>query len=82
MARNKERPKYVTELVVKVNRTLRCGKVKDESNDLFMFMVQYLLDKKMYKGFNFYKDKTFECGTLPILAGTADKDKYDYLQLY
>lgn len=83
MAQNrKKRPKYVDDLVKEVNHTLRCGKVKDERNDLFVFMLHYLLRKKMYKGYNFYVDKKFEYGTLPILAGSADYDKYDYLQLY
>ena len=78
MAQNKKRPQDVTELVNEVNRTLRFRKIKDESNELFIFMVAYLMNKKMYKGFNFY----VESGSLPVLAGTADYDKYDFLQLY
>lgn len=82
MAQRKERPQYVKELVKNVNHTLRCRKIKNEDDTLFLWLMDYLLQKKMYRGYNFYVDKTFECGTLPILAGTADKDKYDYLQLY
>ena len=83
--KNKKRPQYIQDLVNKVNEHLRHFKVKDEYEDsLFTFMMMYLLDKKMYEGYNFYVDKynPYLGKTIPTLAGSAKKDEYEYLQLY
>lgn len=82
--RDRKRTKHVEELIDKVNAQLRAMRVKDEDNDLFMFMVDYLLQKRMYKGFNFFMEKWSPSlgKPIPVLAGTADKSMYDYLQLY
>lgn len=77
-----KRPKYVQEFISEVNEFLYRTKEKDEYCPLFMFATQYLLKKKMYKGYNFYKDKEFEGKTFRVLAGSADKDKYEYLQIW
>ena len=53
----KNRPKYVTELVRKVNKTLQTLGKQGENSDLHIFITSYLLDKKMYHGWNYYKDK-------------------------
>lgn len=85
MARTKDRPQYVEDLLNKVNEYLRNNKVKDEYNDnLFTFMCNYLLQRNMYRGYNFYVDKynTYTKTIVPMLAGSAKKEEYDYLQIW
>lgn len=76
----KNRPKYVTELVRKVNKTLRTLGKQGENSDLHIFITSYLLDKKMYHGWNFYKDKYVNGKTISVLAGSATD--FDYIQMY
>jgi hypothetical protein len=82
--RNNKRPQYVTELVTKANERFRAFNIKDESNDLFVFVCDYLLKRKMYQGYNFYKDvyNTYLGKNVPMLAGSAKKEEYDYLQIW
>lgn len=82
MAKNKKRPKYVEEYINEVNNALEKWSVKDESNDLFIFACDYLLKRKMYEGFNFYKHVVRNGIEMLDLAGTPNKDKFDCLQLY
>lgn len=82
MAKNKKRPKYVEEYINEVNNALEKWGVKDESNDLFIFACGYLLKRKMYEGFNFYKHVVRNGIEMLDLAGTPNKDKFDCLQLY
>lgn len=82
MAKNKKRPKYVEEYINEVNNALEKWGVKDESNDLFIFACNYLLKRKMYEGFNFYKHVVRNGVEMLDLAGTPNKDKFDCLQLY
>jgi hypothetical protein len=81
---HKNRPQYVKELVEKANKRFRDFKIKDESNDLFVFVCDYLLKKNMYEGYNFYKDvyNPYVDNIVPMLAGSAKKDEYDYLQIF
>jgi len=76
----KNRPKYVTELVCKVNKTLQTLGKQGENSDLHIFITSYLLDKKMYHGWNFYKDKCVNGKTISVLAGSATD--FDYIQMY
>ena len=81
----KKRPQYVQDLVTKVNEYLRTNMVKDEYHDnLFSFMCDYLIQKKMYEGYNFYVDKYDpNLGkNIPMLAGSCKKDEYEYLQIW
>lgn len=80
---NVNRPKYVNEFLNKANDCLRRWKVKDDHNsDLFWFIHEYLSDKKMYRGYNFFKDKYVDNKRYSVLAGSADPDKFDYIQFY
>ena len=76
----RKRPKYVTELVRKVNKTLQTLGKQGENSDLHVFITSYLLDKKMYHGWNFYKDKYVNGKTISVLAGSATD--FDYIQMY
>ena len=76
----KNRPKYVTELVRKVNKTLQTLGKQGENSDLHIFITSYLLDKKMYHGWNFYKDRYVNGKTISVLAGSATD--FDYIQMY
>lgn len=76
----KNRPKYVTELVNKVNKTLQTLGKQGENSDLHIFITSYLLDKKMYHGWNFYKDRYVNGKTISVLAGSATD--FDYIQMY
>lgn len=79
MAR-KNRPNYVQEIVDKANERLRYFKIKDESNDLFVFVCDYLLKKDMYRGYNFFNTKNYQGKDYVVLAGSATN--YEYLQIY
>ena len=76
----KNRPKYVTELVRKVNKTLQTLGKQGKNSDLHLFITSYLLDKKMYHGWNYYKDKYVNGKTISVLAGSATD--FDYIQMY
>lgn len=78
-----KRTKQLQTVVDKTNEYLRNNKIKDEGDSAFMVVMWALLETKTYLGFNFFKDKTLEDGTvLSVLAGTSDPEKFDYLQLY
>lgn len=82
--RNKKRPKYVEDMLVKVNEHLRFHKVKEQHNDLFAFMCDYLLHKGMYRGFNFYYTENYNGKYYSVLAGKQryDNGEWEYLQIY
>ena len=84
MAQSNKRPQYVTELVNKTNDYLRFRRVKDTSDTLFVFMCDYLLKKKMYKGYNFFKEvyNSYLNKVVSTEAGSYKEDEFDYLQLY
>ena len=78
-----KRTKQLQHVVDKVNEYLRNNHIKDEGDPAFMIVGWALLDTHTYQGFNMYKDKTLADGTvISVLAGTADPEKFDYLQLY
>ena len=84
---NKKRPKYIKDIIEDVNFYLRMNKVKDENDTLFMWLCNYLSDKDMYQGFNYHKygDKVANEVTgerIVILAGSYEKDKFDFLQVW
>lgn len=77
---NRKRTKQVEEMVKRANDIFKTKGVKDPCNDsLFIFMDDFLLNMKMYEGYNFYKidenDKLY-------LAGSANPEEYDCIQLY
>ena len=84
MYKNRKRTKAMQQLVNEANAYFRDHNVKDEhTSDLFWFVTHKLLDKHMYNGFNFYIRKYKDDGTeYCILAGTADKTKYDFIQIW
>ena len=75
---NKKRPKYIQDIVNDINAQLRANYIKDENNDLFIWLCDYLLKRNMYEGYNFHKygDKIVNGKPIVCLAGTADKNKY------
>ena len=80
MARDRKRTKQVEEMVKRANNIFKEQGVKDPYGDsLFRFMDSFLLDMRMYEGYNFYKigenDKLY-------LAGSAKPEEYDCIQLY
>ncbi len=83
-----KRSKQLQTVVDKTNEYLRNNKIKDEGDSAFMVVMWALLETKTYHGFNYYKDMEVgnwwdgEKRTIPILAGTSDPEKFDYLQLY
>ena len=77
-----KRPKYVQELINKVNELWRETGQKDEHCTLMIFMQSYLLQKKMYRGYNFYKVENHNGRDIVMLAGSSDKEKYDFIQLW
>lgn len=81
---NKKRPKYIQDIVNDINAQLRANYVKDENNDLFVWLCDYLLKRKMYEGYNFHKygDKIVNGKPIVCLVGTADKNKFDFLQVW
>ena len=80
MARDRKRTKQVEELVKRANSIFKLKRVKDPYNDsLFMFLDDFLLEMRMYRGYNFYKID--ENGYLR-LAGSCNPEEYDCIQLY
>lgn len=81
---NKKRPKYIQDIVNDINAQLRANYIKDENNDLFVWLCDYLLKRNMYEGYNFHKygDKIVNGKPIVYLAGTADKNKFDFLQVW
>ena len=81
---NKKRPKYIQDIVNDINAQLRANYIKDENNDLFIWLCDYLLQRNMYEGYNFHKygDKIVNGKPIVCLAGTADKNKFDFLQVW
>ena len=80
MTRNRKRTKQVEEMVQRANNIFKLDRVKDpHNNSLFIFMDSFLLDMKMYEGYNFYK--IGENAKL-YLAGSANPEAYDCIQLY
>lgn len=78
---DKKRPKYITELITKVNEHLREENIKNETNDLFSFLQYYLIKKDMYRGYNFYNRMTTDTGEeYACLSGSCTN--YDFLQIY
>ena len=81
---NKKRPKYIQDIVNDINAQLRANYIKDENNDLFIWLCDYLLKRNMYEGYNFHKygDKIVNGKPIVCLAETADKNKFDFLQVW
>lgn len=80
MARDRKRTKQVEDMVKRANNIFFLKKVKDPyENSLFMFMDNFLLEMRMYRGYNFYKID--ENGYLR-LAGSCKPEEYDCIQLY
>ena len=81
------RSKQLQAVVDKTNEYLRKNHIKEQGNPAFMVVQWALLDTKTYQGFNYFVERevTNWDGVkhkLPLLAGTSDPDKFDYLQLY
>ena len=76
----KKRPNYVTELVNQINKYLKTMGKQGENSDLHAFISSYLLNKNMYHGWNYYKDKCVNGKIIPVLAGSATD--FDYIQMY
>lgn len=80
MIRDRKRTKQVEEMVKRANNIFKLERAKDPyNNSLFIFMDGFLLDMRMYKGYNFYKID--ENGKL-YLAGSSNPEEYDCIQLY
>ena len=83
MAKNKKRPQYVQEIVDEINEIFYRKKEKNVLCDLAIWLDHYLLNKGMYRGYNFYIDKTHTDGTTyKVLAGSSDPNVYEYIQFY
>jgi len=82
--RTRNRTKKAQELVNMANKYFRDFEIKDEhKSDLFWFVCNYLSERKMYRGYNFHVLKFKEDGTeFYPLAGTADPNKYDFIQIW
>ena len=80
MIRNRKRTKQVEEMVQRANNIFKAYHIKDPYGDsLFRFMDSFLLDMRMYEGYNFYK--IGENGKL-YLAGSTNSEEYDCIQLH
>ena len=83
MAKNKKRPQYVQEIVDDINEIFYRKKEKNAHCDLAIWLDHYLLKKGMYRGYNFFIDKTLTDGkTYKMLAGSDDPNEYEYIQFY
>lgn len=80
----RRRSKEIIKLVNDANEFFRKHEVKDHlKSDLFWFVSNKLQEKKCYEGFNFYVKNTNANGEEVLtLAGTANPNKFDCIQLY
>ena len=80
----KKRPQYVQELVNKANQRFRDFGIKEEGNDLFVFVCDYLLKRNMYEGYNYFKMEynTYLKKDVMVYAGSYRKEDYDFLQIH
>lgn len=82
-----KRSKQLQTVVDKTNEYLRKNRIKSESDPAFAVVAAVLLDTHTYHGFNYYIEieATYWDGVktkVPLLAGTSDPEKFDFLQLY
>ena len=80
----KNRTKRIQNLIDEVNTYFRMTNMKDEhKSDLFMFICDMLLQKKMYRGYNFHKLAYDDNGNewYP-LAGSANPEEYNFVQIW
>lgn len=84
MKRNRKRTKAIQELVNETNAYLKLMNIKDPyKSDLFAFVTDKLLKKKMYEGYNFYKRAYDKNGNeYNQLAGSCDPEHYQFIQIY
>lgn len=79
----KKRPKYIQEMVNRANRIFKQQGVKNENeSDLFAMVCEILLEKDMYRGFNFYKTVYRNGQQYDQLAGVGDSRKVDFIQIW
>ena len=79
----KKRPNYITELVNRTNDYLRFRKVTDQTDTLFCFVCDYLLAKKQYDGFGFFKEEyNNELKRYVSVCGNWKDNDYQYLQIF
>lgn len=79
----KRRAKQMEILIDDINMYLRRNYIKAESNPAFLIVQHSLLEQGLYRGFNYFKDKKLEDGTIiSVLAGSSDPSEFDYIQLY
>lgn len=80
MKRNRKRTKQVEDMVKRANNIFKLERVKyPHNNSLFIFMDDFLLEMRMYEGYNFYK---IDENDRLYLAGSANPEEYDCIQLY
>ena len=77
-----KRSKQLQNMINQVNDYLRSNRVKEEGNDVFLIITHNLLQQGLYQGFNYFKDAKIGDMVIPVLAGTSDPDKFEYLQIY
>ena len=84
MVKDRKRTKAMQNLVDEANEYFRLHNVKNEfDSDLFTFVTSKLIANRMYKGYNFHVKKYKDDGTEYYpLAGTSDKSKYDFIQIW
>ena len=77
-----KRTKQLQRIINDANRYFCDNGIKDESNELFVFLTNELLKENCYRGFNIFMYKTLNDGTPYLaLAGAKHRDDYDCLQI-
>ena len=77
---NKKRPKYVQEVIDQVNLALKIREEKNPHCSLMLFIIDYLIAKDMYKGYNFYNEIERNGVKYNVLAGSATD--FEFIQVY
>lgn len=75
----KKRPKYILELIEMANSHLKMRELSDTS-PLFWFMQSYLIKKKMYEGYNYYKISIDDDGNKHTILTT--ESEAEFVQFY
>lgn len=78
MNNSKERSQELIEQLKEVNRSLRMHGTKSVDDSLFSFFQFWLISKKCYRGYNYFRTAYYLDGTTGVVPGKPDE--YDYLQ--
>lgn len=79
-----KRTKQIEVLIDDVNYYLRANKIKDQYDATASVVMNSLLQQKLYKGFNWFKNMsyTLKTGETTTLAVVCTEEEAEFIQIY